>query len=98
VGHDSFIVIVTRGHSQDANVLKKFISTDAGYIGMIGSRKKIAQVREKSIQEGWATPDLWEKIHAPIGLHIHSKTIEEIAISIAAELIQERYKLNNQNG
>ena len=98
VGNDSFIVIVTRGHSQDADVLKQFINTEAGYIGMIGSRKKIAQVKEKSLQEGWATSEQWEKIHAPIGLNIHSKTIEEIAISIAAELIQERYNLNNRNG
>lgn len=98
VTRDTFIVILTRGHQQDAEVLKRFINSEAGYIGMMGSRKKVAQVREQSLKEGWATEDLWKKIVAPIGLEIHSKTIREIAVSIAAQLVQVRYNLSHQNG
>lgn len=85
---DTFIVIVTRGHANDAKALKACISSDAAYIGMIGSRKKIALMREDFIQNGWAEPEEWEKIYAPIGLDIQSKSVQEIAISIAAQLIQ----------
>ena len=95
---DTFIVIVTRGHKQDADVLKLFIDSDAGYIGMIGSRKKIAQVRDQFIGKGWATEERWSNIHAPIGLDIHSTSVQEIAVSIAAQLIQERYNLKRKNG
>ncbi len=96
--NDTFVVIVTRGHKNDSEVLKQVISSEAGYIGMIGSSKKVLQVREKSIGEGWATTAQWEKIHAPIGLKIGSETVEEIAVSIAAELIQVRSSLNGKNG
>ena len=87
---DSYIVIVTRGHKNDADVLRQLIKSEAGYIGMIGSRKKIAQVRESSIKNGWATEEEWKRIHSPIGLEISSKTVQEIAISIATQLIQVR--------
>jgi xanthine dehydrogenase accessory factor len=90
---DTFIVIVTRNHKNDAEVLKHFIASDAGYIGMIGSKKKIKQLKEQSLQEGWATPEQWENIHAPIGLDIHSKTVPEIAVSIAAQIIQEKNRI-----
>lgn len=96
VDRDSFIVIVTRGHKNDADVLRKFLGSKAGYIGMIGSRKKIAQVRESFLKNGWATIDQWEKIYTPIGLEIGSKTVQEIAVSIAAQLIQVRNQLKNQ--
>lgn len=96
VDRDSFIVIVTRGHKNDADVLRKFIGSKAGYIGMIGSRKKIVQVRESFLKNGWATIDEWEKIFTPIGLEIGSKTVQEIAVSIAAQLIQVRNQLKNQ--
>jgi len=94
---DTFIVIVTRGHKNDSEVLKRFIGSKAGYIGMIGSKTKIAQVKEQFIKEGWSTREQWERIHSPIGLKINSKTVQEIAISIAAQLVQERYQLNKGN-
>lgn len=96
IDRDSFIVIVTRGHKNDADVLRKFIGSKAGYIGMIGSRKKIAQVRESFLKIGWATASQWEQIYTPIGLEIGSKTVQEIAVSIAAQLIQVRNQLKNQ--
>lgn len=93
---DTFIVIVTRGHKKDADVLRKFIGSDVGYIGMIGSRKKIVLVRESFLKNGWANAEQWNKIHTPIGLEIGSKTVQEIAVSIAAQLIQVRNQNKNQ--
>ncbi len=90
---DSYIVIATRGHKNDADVLRHFIGTDAGYIGMIGSQKKISQIHESSVKDGWATEEQWNRIYAPTGLKIGSKTVHEIAVSIAAQLILVR----NQN-
>jgi xanthine dehydrogenase accessory factor len=87
---DTYLVILTRGHKDDAEALRACISSGAAYIGMIGSRKKIALMRGKFIAEGWALPEQWEKIHSPIGLDICSKTVQEIAVSIAAQLIQVR--------
>ena len=87
---DSSIIIATRGHKNDADVLRQFIKSDAEYIGMIGSRKKVAQVRESFIKNGWATKEEWKRIYSPIGLEIGSKTVQEIAISIAAQLVQVR--------
>ncbi len=96
VTKDTFIVIVTRGHKNDASVLRKFIDSNAGYIGMIGSRRKIAQVCDTFLNNGWATIEQWKKIHAPIGLEIGSKTVQEIAVSIAAQLIQVRNKMKKR--
>jgi xanthine dehydrogenase accessory factor len=84
---DTYIVIVTRGHNDDAKALRNCINSGAAYIGMIGSRTKIAQVHRIFIENRWATEDEWSFIHSPVGLSIDSKTVEEIAISIAAELI-----------
>jgi xanthine dehydrogenase accessory factor len=96
IDRDSFIVIVTRGHKNDADVLRKFIGSGAGYIGMIGSGRKIAQVRESFLGNAWATPEQWNKIYTPIGLEIGSKTVQEIALSIAAQLVNVRNQLKNQ--
>lgn len=87
---DTFFVIVTRGHAQDEAVLKECIDSAAAYIGMIGSRNKIAHAKKNALEKGWATKELWQKIHTPIGLPILSKTVEEIAVSIAAELVLVR--------
>lgn len=84
---DSFFVIVTRGHSKDAEALRACIGTDAAYIGMIGSSRKIALMRKNFIEQGWATSSQFDRVHAPIGIDIQSKTVQEIAVSIAAELV-----------
>jgi xanthine dehydrogenase accessory factor len=96
VAQDTFVVIVTRGHKNDSDVLRKFIGSNAGYIGMIGSRRKIAQVCDTFLNNGWATIEQWEKIYTPIGLEIGSKTVQEIAVSIAAQLIQVRNELKKR--
>jgi xanthine dehydrogenase accessory factor len=90
VKKDSYLVIVTRGHKNDAEVLRTWIKTHPAYLGMMGSKVKIAQMKQQFMQENWATPEEWDRIHTPIGLKIDAKTVEEIAVSIAAELVQVR--------
>jgi len=85
---DTFIVIVTRGHKDDALTLKACIGSGIAYIGMIGSKNKVELMRKDFMLNGWAKPLEWERIHAPVGLDIQSKSVYEIAISIAAQLVQ----------
>jgi xanthine dehydrogenase accessory factor len=84
---DTYVVIVTRGHKDDAEALKACINSGFAYTGMIGSKTKIASMKADFISHGWATPRQWDSIYTPIGVDIKSRTIEEIAISIAAQLI-----------
>jgi xanthine dehydrogenase accessory factor len=86
----TYVVIVTRGHHDDATALKACIGHDLPYIGMIGSRKKIRTLKGKFITEGWSTREAFEKVHAPIGLEIGSVSVQEIALSISAQLVQVR--------
>lgn len=86
-GFDTFVVIVTRGHKDDAEALRACIGADLAYIGMIGSRKKTEAMKHDFIKNGWATEEQWAFLHTPIGVEICSRTIEEIAVSISAELI-----------
>ena len=88
--NDTYVVIVTRGHKDDAAALKPCIGSDLAYTGMIGSKNKIATMRESFIEKGWATAKQWDAIYAPVGLDIKSKTVEEIALSIAAQLVLVR--------
>jgi xanthine dehydrogenase accessory factor len=92
-GKDTFIVIVTRGHRDDANALRSCISSDAAYIGMIGSRNKVALMKQEFISNGWASKEEWDRIFTPVGLDIGSVTVEEIAVSIAAQLIQIKNRI-----
>jgi xanthine dehydrogenase accessory factor len=89
INQSSYIVIVTRGHLYDGLILGKAVKTDAHYIGMIGSKKKIQTLYQNLSREGIPKMTL-DRVHAPIGLDIHSETPEEIAVSIAAQLIKER--------
>jgi len=89
---DTYIVIVTRGHSNDADALKPCIGSDAAYVGMIGSKAKIAKMHKDFIEKKWVTEEQWSRIFTPIGLEIGSKTVEEIGLSIAAQLVMIRNK------
>ena len=89
-GSDTYIVIVTRGHRDDGDALKACIGSDVAYIGMIGSKTKVALMKHEFIDKRLATVEQWERIHAPVGIDISSRTVEEIAVSIAAQLIQVR--------
>ncbi|MGA8730023.1 MAG: XdhC/CoxI family protein [Terracidiphilus sp.] len=85
----SYIVIVTRGHRHDMQVLRWALDTPAHYIGMIGSSRKVLAVYEQLQAEGVAAESL-KRVFAPIGLDIGAATPEEIAIAIVAELIAVR--------
>ncbi|MBU4001357.1 MAG: XdhC family protein [Proteobacteria bacterium] len=89
---NDFIVIVTRGHLHDKTVLARALNTQAGYIGMIGSRKKRDGIYEELLTEGFTRQDL-DRVHCPIGMAIGAETPEEIAVSIVAELIRIRADL-----
>jgi xanthine dehydrogenase accessory factor len=96
ISSDTYLVIVTRGHKQDAAALQQCISSEAAYIGMIGSTRKIKLMRQKFLEEGWATPGQFDRVYAPIGIDIQSKTVEEIAISIAAQLALVRSQIREK--
>ncbi|MHC4534258.1 MAG: XdhC family protein [Planctomycetota bacterium] len=85
----TYIVIVTRGHQHDEEVLLSVIDSPAGYIGMIGSRRKVKLIYDDLIAEGIRKEKL-AKVYAPIGLDIGSKTVTEIAVSIVAQLVKVR--------
>jgi xanthine dehydrogenase accessory factor len=85
----SYIVIATRGHRDDMRILRWAVQTQARYIGMIGSRRKAITVVRELIAEG-LRPELFERVHSPVGLDIGAITPEEIAVSIVAELIGVR--------
>jgi xanthine dehydrogenase accessory factor len=91
VNRAAYIVIVTRGHAYDQEVLEWALRGAPHYIGMIGSRKKIQTVY-KNLQERGFAPETFQRVHAPIGLNIGALTPEEIAVSIVAEMIQVRRK------
>jgi len=89
IDEESCLVIVTRGHAHDKTVLGQALATKAGYIGMIGSRRKRDAVYEALLKEGFTRADV-ERVHSPIGHDIGAETPEEIAVSIVAELIRAR--------
>ena len=92
IDDSDYVVIMTRGHANDYDVLVQALRTKACYIGMIGSRSKLKTTREKLLADGFSDED-FDRVHAPIGLAIKAVTPEEIAISIAAQLIMERAQL-----
>ena len=89
IGRSAFVVIVTRGHRSDEEVLGQAVRTPARYIGMIGSRRKVLQAF-KNLEEHGVRPEALRSVHAPIGIDIGASTAEEIGISIVAELIHAR--------
>ncbi len=95
IAGDTYIVIVTRGHKLDAEALEACIHKPAAYIGMIGSKRKIALIRENFIESGLATTEEFDWVHAPVGLDIAAVTVPEIAASITAQLIAVRRKSNS---
>ncbi len=89
ITENDYVVVMTRGHASDYDVERQVLATDACYIGVIGSRTKIKHVSEKLLADGFTEVDL-RRIYSPIGLPIGGETPAEIAISIAAEMIQIR--------
>jgi xanthine dehydrogenase accessory factor len=85
----TYIVLVSRGHKQDETALRAVVTRDARYVGMIGSRRRVATVLRHLAEEGYPIEAL-ERVYTPIGFDIGAETPEEIAVSIMAELIAVR--------
>ncbi len=86
IGPSVYALIVTRGHSHDEEALYHLAPTPAAYVGMIGSKRKIRLIYEDLLARGISEETL-NRVHAPLGFDIGSRTVMEIAISIVAELI-----------
>jgi xanthine dehydrogenase accessory factor len=86
---DRYVVLVTRGHRLDAECLEIALGTDLAYVGMIGSRRRVARIREWLAERGVPAERI-ALVHAPIGLDIAAETPAEIAVSILAEMIAVR--------
>lgn len=89
INPQSFIVIMTRGHEHDKNILSRALQTPAEYIGMIASSRKRDIIFRSLLEEGFAADDL-KRVRSPIGLDIGARTPAEIAVSITAEMIAVR--------
>ena len=87
----TWIVIVTRGHHLDKDALRAALETNARYIGMIGSPNKVKHIFKDLLKEGFTRAQL-AQVHAPIGLDLGAETPDEIALSIAAEMLMLRKK------
>jgi len=88
VSSNTYIVIVTR-HKDDLPALRTALKTKAGYIGLIGSKRRVVQAFRILLHEGLTQQQL-NRVNAPIGLDIGAETPEEIAVSIMAEIVQRR--------
>lgn len=86
---EDYAVVLTDGHSHDFEVEDQLLRGDFAYLGVIGSRKKIAAVNERLLSRG-ISPEMLERVHTPIGTPIKAVTPEEIAVSIAGEMILVR--------
>lgn len=91
INNTDYVVIMTFGYRTDKIALKAIRARPVKYLGLLGSKKKIDDLFDELSNEGFTKEDLL-KIHAPVGLEIYSKTPEEIAVSIAAQIILERNK------
>ncbi len=86
-GPADLVVIMTHGHAHDYALLRRAMDTPAAYIGVMASRAKAAAFRQRLLADGAAQEDIDRRLHSPVGLAIGAQTPEEIAVSIAAELI-----------
>jgi xanthine dehydrogenase accessory factor len=85
----AYVVVLTRGHRQDFDVLRALAAREYRYVGLIGSRAKVARLTDALLDAG-VSPDWLKRLHAPIGFDIGAVSPEEIAVSILAELIAVR--------
>jgi xanthine dehydrogenase accessory factor len=89
INETSYIIIVTRGHRDDMRVLRWAVGTEARYVAMIGSKRKVINVVKELESEG-VPRERMERVHAPMGLEIGAISPEEIAVSVTAEMIAVR--------
>ncbi len=96
IRRQDYVCILTRGHRYDAECLRTILGgEEPGYLGMIGSRRRVALLKEGLLEEG-VSPQGLGRLHSPIGLDIGGITPEEIAVSILAELIAAKRKGNTE--
>jgi xanthine dehydrogenase accessory factor len=89
IGSNTYIVMVSRGHKQDETCLRAVVNRGAAYVGMIGSKRRVATVLRHLAEEGVDVEAL-ERVYTPIGFDLGAETPEEIAVSIIAQLIAVR--------
>jgi xanthine dehydrogenase accessory factor len=89
VDANTYIVCVTRGHRHDETSLRLVVDSPAAYVGMIGSKRRVAAVLQHLVEDG-ADAEHVARVRTPIGLDIGAETPEEIAVAIMAEIIMER--------
>ena len=89
IGEGAYVVSITRGHQLDEEVVAHALRTPARYIGMIGSKRKVKAIRQRLRDRDFDETDI-ARLHAPIGVDIGAETVEEIALSIVAELVAVR--------
>lgn len=89
IGPRDLVVSATAGHASDYEVVSQAMAAHPSYLGCLGSRRKTAFVRARLGEDGFP-PEEVERLHMPVGLPIHAETPEEIAVSIAAEMIAHR--------
>ncbi len=89
VDRETSIVVATRGHNHDLDAVKSALRTDAGYVGLLGSKRKKALLHKALHDAGFSANDI-DRVVIPVGISIGSVTPEEIAVSIMAQIIQRR--------
>lgn len=94
---NSAVVIVTRGHQYDEVCLRSVIRSEARYVGMIGSKRRVMAVLDRLNREGFSREEL-SRLHAPIGLKIGGRSPQEIAVSIVAEIINHMNNSESDSG
>jgi xanthine dehydrogenase accessory factor len=86
---ETYVVIVTRGHRDDAVALHAVAGKGAGYVGMVGSKRKIG-LTFNELKDRGVPSEVLQTVHAPIGIDIGAKTVSEIALAITAQLVEQR--------
>ena len=94
---DSWFVVVTRGHRYDSECLEAILKKPHAYAGMMGSRRRVAIVKDQ-LEEKGISREILDAVHTPIGLKIGAETPEEIAVSVMAEIIQVKSERKKRNG
>jgi xanthine dehydrogenase accessory factor len=95
IDQHTYLILTTRGSSVDAEGLPALIDTSAGYIGVIGSKRRWATTVKELISRGVSQEKI-SRIHSPIGLELHAETPNEIAVSILAEILMIREKASGK--
>jgi len=86
INESTYVVLITRGHRHDEVCLREILDSPAAYIGMIGSKRRVATVLEDMAKEGFSDESI-RRLYAPIGIDIGAETPEEIALSIMSEVV-----------